>query len=145
MSADLSGAAGEPWLAIGLDLQLSTTSEGGRQTPVLFKEPLRYRPNWGLPAMTGQDQAGAPVLCSSASQVAPGAAARIVVIPLASHSLPLWRQVHDGDELRMFEGPRICGHATVLWTASTQRPLPAADQARFQAWVTSGQQRPEPA
>jgi hypothetical protein len=45
----------------------------------------------------------------------------------------------------MFEGPRICGHATVLWTASTQRPLPAADQARFQAWVTSGHQRPEPA
>jgi hypothetical protein len=95
--------------------------------------------------MTGQGQAGAPVLCSSASQVAPGAAARIVIIPLAGHSLPLWRKVHDGDELRMFEGPRICGHATVLWTASTQRPLPAADQARFQAWVTSGQQRPEPA
>jgi hypothetical protein len=49
MSADLSGAADEPWLAIGLDLQLSTTSEGGRQTPVLFGEPLRYRPDWGSP------------------------------------------------------------------------------------------------
>jgi hypothetical protein len=49
MSADLSGAADEPWLAIGLVLQLSTTSEGGRQTPVLFGEPLRYRPDWGSP------------------------------------------------------------------------------------------------
>jgi hypothetical protein len=71
----------EHWLAIGLDLTLVPTAQGGRRTPVLFAEPLRYRPNWGLPGMTGTDQTGAPVLCSSASPLAPGDSARAVIIP----------------------------------------------------------------
>jgi hypothetical protein len=107
---------------------------------VLLTEPLRYRPNWGLPSMTGMEQAGAPVLCSSASQIAPGGQARVVIIPLSDHALPLWRQVRVGDELRMFEGTRICGHATVLWATPTRRPLPAGDRARLRDWVSSGHQ-----
>lgn len=136
---------GDPWLALGLDLRLTTTAKGGRQTPVLLDEPFRYRPNWGLPGMTGRDQTGGPVLCSSARQIAPGGTARIVIIPLADESLPLWRQVREGDELRLFEGPRICGLATVIWTAPTRRPVPAADEARFRSWAASGGQPPEPA
>jgi len=41
---------GEQWLAIGLDLALVTTAEGGRQTPLLVTEPLRYRPTGDYPA-----------------------------------------------------------------------------------------------
>jgi hypothetical protein len=145
MSGNLPGAAGDPWLALGLELRLVTTADGGRQTPVLLAEPLRYRPNWGLPGMTGAEQAGAPVLCSSASQIAPGGQALVVIIPLSDHALPRWRQVRDGDELRMFEGARICGHATVLWAAPTRRPLPAGDRKRFRDWVSSWRERPESA
>jgi hypothetical protein len=45
MSRDLPGAAADPRLAFGLELRLVTTADGGRQTPVLLAEPLRYRPN----------------------------------------------------------------------------------------------------
>jgi hypothetical protein len=136
-------AKDEPWLAVGVDLRLIPTAEGGRRTPVLLDEPLRYRPNWGLAGMTGLDQVGGPVLCSSAAQVAPGESARVVIIPLAEQSLPLWRQVHDGDELRMFEGPRVCGLARVQWTEKTRRPVPEADHARYRAWAASDGRWPE--
>ena len=138
MAADDS----EPWLAIGLDLTLVSTGQGGRSTPIRFTAPLGYRPNWGLPGMTGTTQTGAPVLCSSASELAPGGTARAVIIPLTGTHLTEWRLPDPGDTLRMFEGPRICGHATVRWAATTHRPLPSADQARFCAWTTSGDDRP---
>jgi hypothetical protein len=145
MSGNPPSAANDPWLALGLELQLVTTADGGRRTPVLLAEPLRYRPNWGLPSMTGAEQAGAPVLCSSASEIAPGGLARVVIIPLSDHALPRWQQVRDGDQLRMFEGTRICGHATVLWTSPTRRPLSEGDRARFRDWTSSRSQRPESA
>ncbi len=72
---------GDSWLAIGLDLTLLPTTEGGRSAAIRFETPLGYRPNWGLPGMTGTDQTGAPVLCSSASPLAPGDSARAVIIP----------------------------------------------------------------
>ncbi len=141
MSVD--GSLGEPWLAVGLDLTLVPTGEGGRSTPLRVDTPLRYRPNWGLPGMTGTDQTGAPVLCSSASLLAPGEGARAVIIPLSDAHLVNWRLLDPGDTLRMFEGARICGHATVRWTENTSRPVPVSDEARFRAWANSSDDRPE--
>lgn len=136
---------GEYWLAIGLDLTLVPTAEGGRQTPVLLTDPLRYRPNWGLPGMTGTDQTGAPVLCSSAGTLAPGDSARAVIIPLTSAHMTEWRLLAEGDQLRMFEGPRVCGHAVVRWTENTSCPVPGTDEERFRAWANSSDDRPRPA
>jgi hypothetical protein len=132
----LHDVAGDPWLALGLDLRLTATAEGGRRTPIPFSEQFHYRSNWALPGMTGgQQTAGA-----STSELPPGGDARIVVIPLFDTELPLWRQVRDGDELQLLEGKRLRGHATVLWTAVTHRPVPADDQERFRAWTVSGGQ-----
>jgi hypothetical protein len=135
---------GQQWLAIGLDLTLVPTAEGGRKTPVLFTEPLRYRPNWGLPGMTGTDQTGAPVLCSSTGTLAPGDSARAVIIPLTDWHMTEWRLLNEGDTLRMFEGPRICGHAVVRWSENTSRPIPGTDKNRFSAWANSSDDRPRP-
>jgi hypothetical protein len=57
--------------------------------------------------MVATDQTGAPVLCSSASTLAPGESARIVVIPLTKAHLVDWRLLDPGDKLRIFEGPRL--------------------------------------
>jgi hypothetical protein len=135
----------QPWLAIGLDLTLVPTADGGRSTPVSLAAPLHYRPNWGLPGMTGTDQTGAPVLCSSASTLAPGAEARAVIIPLADAHMVEWRLFDPGDRLRMFEGSRVCGHAIVRWAENTTLPVPAIDEARFRAWANSSDDRPRPA
>jgi hypothetical protein len=132
----------DPWLAIGLDLTLVPAARGGRSTAIRFTPPLGYRPNWGLPGMAGTEQTGAPVLCSSDSELAPGGTARVVIVPLADAHVTEWHLLDPGDTLRMFEGSRVCGHATVRWTATTRRPLPPADQARFCAWTTSGDDRP---
>ena len=135
----------EHWLAIGLDLTLVPTSQGGRRTPLLLAEPLRYRPNWGLPGMTSTDQAGAPVLCSSAGTLAPGDSARAVIIPLTDFHMVEWRLLDEGDTLRMFEGPRVCGHAVVRWTENTSLPIPGTDEDLFRAWANSNDDRPRPA
>jgi len=140
----LADGPGEPWLAIGLSLTLVPTAAGGRQTPLLLAEPFRYRPNWGLPGMTGTEQTGAPVLCSSASVLAPGGSARVVVIPLTDAYMTAWCLLNQGDQLRMFEGPQICGNATVQWTQSITVPVPAADQARFLGWANSSDDQPGP-
>ena len=75
-------------------------------TPVSLDMPLGYRPNWGLPGMTGIDQTGAPILCCSGSRLSPGNSARAVVIPLTDAHMVEWRLLDQGDQLRMFEGPR---------------------------------------
>jgi hypothetical protein len=135
-------SASDPWLAIGLDLTLVPTAEGGRSAPVRFDTPLGYRPNWGLPGMTGTGQTGAPVLCCSATVLTPGGNARAVIIPLADAHLVEWRLLGQGDKLRMFQGPRVCGHATVRWAENTHRPVPPSDQARFRAWTQSSDDLP---
>jgi|HubBroStandDraft_2_1064218.scaffolds.fasta_scaffold222207_2 hypothetical protein len=38
MSGILPGAAGDPWLALGLELRLVPSADGGRQTPVLLAD-----------------------------------------------------------------------------------------------------------
>jgi hypothetical protein len=144
MNVSADDSPGEPWLAIGLDLTLVPTAEGSRSSPVHLDRPLGYRPNWGLPGMTGADQAGAPVLCSSASLLVPGGSARIVVIPLADALMVEWQLLDQGDKLRMYEGPRVCGDATVRWVENTSRPVPAIDDARFRTWASSSDDRPRP-
>lgn len=115
---------GETWIAIGLDLTLVPAAGGGRQTTLLLSEPYRYRPNWSLPGMTGTGQTGAPLLCSSPSTLEPGSSARVVVIPLTDAHMAEWRLLDQGDTLRMFEGARVCGHATVRWTRTPAARYP---------------------
>lgn len=144
-AADLTAVnPGEQWLAIGLDLTLVPAAEGGRQTPLLVTEPLRYRANWGLPGMTGTDQTGAPLLCSSAAALAPGDSARAVIIPLTDAHMSEWRLLDQGDRLRLFEGPRVCGHAIVRWSENTSLPVPSTDTDRFSSWANSSDDRPRP-
>jgi hypothetical protein len=140
--APADDSVGDPWLAIGLDLMLVPTEKGGRSTAIRFDAPFGYRPNWGLPGMTGTDQTGAPVLCCSASVLAPGESARAVIIPLTDASLVEWQLLGQGDELRMFEGARVCGHATVRWAENTRRPVSPSDQARFCTWTRSSDDLP---
>lgn len=95
--------------------------------------------------MTGTGQTGAPVLCSSAGTLAPGDSARAVIIPLTDWHMVEWRLLDEGDRLRMFEGPRVCGHAVVRWSENTSLPISSADEDRFRTWANSGDDRPRPA
>jgi hypothetical protein len=145
-AADLTSVMpGKQWLAIGLDLTVVPAAEGSRQTPLQVTEQLRYRANWGLPGMTGTGQTGAPLLCSSAGTIAPGNSARAVIIPLTDAHLSEWRLVGQGDRLRLFDGPRVCGHAVVRWSESTSLPVPSTDTDRFSIWANSGDDLPRPA
>jgi hypothetical protein len=136
-------SGGASWLALGLDLRLSTAAEGGRQNPLLLDTPFRYRPNWGLAGMPELEQIGAPVLYSSAVHLPPGGRAHVVIVPLAEQSLPLWRELRPGDTIRLYEGPRVCGLAMVVWVADTWRPMPDSDAIRFRDWVSGrGDWRP---
>jgi hypothetical protein len=145
-AADLTAVnPGEQWLAIGLDLTVVPTAEGSRQTPLLVTEPLRYRANWGLPGMTGTDQTGAPLVCSSAGTLAPGDSARAVIIPLTDEHMSEWHLLDEGSRLRLFEGPRVCGHAVVRWSESTSLPVPSTDIDRFSTWANSSDDLPRPA
>jgi hypothetical protein len=146
LAADLSTAKpGEQWLAIGLDLTPVIATEGSRQTSLLVMESLRNRANWGLPGMTGTDQVGAPLLCSSAWTLAPGASARAVIIPLADAHMSEWRLLGQGDTLRLFEGNQVCGHGVVRWSENTGLPVPSTDTDRFETWANSSDDLPNPA
>jgi hypothetical protein len=129
-----------PWLVFGVDLRLTTTEEGGRTKPLSAAPytPMQYRPNWRLPGMNHPDQVGAPVLCFEKFPLHPGDRTHAVIVPLASGSMPLWQRVNSGDELTMYEGPRVCGQANVLWIASTTLPLPSEDQEAFDSWCCGG-------
>ena len=108
------------WIALGLDLEL--LAESGRLTPVSLVEPLGYRPNWGLPSMTGVEQTCAPVLCGSPSDFPPGARGRVVIVPPYPWLLDEWHTVGVGDVLKAFEGPRLIGTGRVCWVRSTVSP-----------------------
>lgn len=129
----------DAWLALGLRLRLLTTAEGGRRKPLGLPdaqyERYQYRPNWGLPGMEGTDQLGGFVLTVSPFPVDLGETVRAVIVPLYPASMPLWRNLGVGDRLNMFEGPRVCGEATVEVVWETQRPLPDADADQFEDWA----------
>ena len=128
-----------PWLAFGIDLRLTTTAERGRTKPLLApSETFQYRPNWGLPKMKDREQVGAPVLCFGRMPLQPGEQTRAVISPFAPVSLPLWDVVNVGNELKMYEGAHVCGHATVVWIARTLRPIPTDDHDVFAGWCGGG-------
>jgi hypothetical protein len=122
-------------VAFGVDLRLTRTEDGGRRIPILFDVPYRYRPNWGLPSWRSGEQTGAPVLCASVAEAEPGLSVRVVIIPMFPS---FWRDVQVGDELRMYEGLRLCGLGAVLWAEPTRMPLPEQDEARFCSSVHEG-------
>ncbi|MFK0072210.1 hypothetical protein [Arthrobacter woluwensis] len=122
-------------LALGIELHLSTTGDGGRATSVTKglseAHRFKYRPNWGLPGWAVGEQAGAPVLAFSRSEVVPGHTVHAVIVPLAADKVPDWFKLAPGDLLRLYEGPRICGHATVTWVEASTWPMPSEAQDRF--------------
>lgn len=125
-------------LAIGLDLVLVPTGDGGRQTSLrsATDQLWSYRPNWQLPSMLQSEQTGAPVWRFSVPVLAPGERARAVIVPLFPDVLPRWRaEIVPGVRLPMFEGPRDCGHGTVRWMVETCVPLGEQDQGRFERWL----------
>jgi len=131
-----------PTVAIGINLRVVPTAEGGRDTPLFggsaVKTRFSYRPNWGLPGWADGKQAGAPVLGFSRQNIQPGDTVLAVIAPFFFEGVPPWRDVAPGDELRMYEGSRICGHATVMWVRPSTWPMAEEDQERFTRWVEPG-------
>ena len=125
-------------LALGLDLTLVGSEEGGRQTPLLNLPDAgwSYRPNWGLPSMTPPDQTGAPVLAFSQPEVAPGDRARAVIITPFPEMVDQWRrEVVPGVVLPMYEGSRVCGHGKVMWSVEVRLPLSEREETRLLQWL----------
>ena len=127
-------------LALGIHVKLVPTAEGGRATPLLGGHEVghrfTYRPNWGLPGWPDGDQTAAPVLGFSRSNIAPGENARAIIVPLF-REVGRWGDVNDGDELRMYEGSRVCGRARVCWVRATTWPMPLDEQDRLVQWLSS--------
>lgn len=128
-----------PSLAVGVELTLLTTAEGGRRNPIGGSEypACSYRPNWGLPGMTPPEQTGAPVQCFGHYPVMLGDAVRAVLIPMFPQEVPGWNELRGGEILPMYEGSRVCGRATVVWITEVALPLPESDAAGFAQWARS--------
>ena len=137
--ANLTDVTADSTFAFGLLLQLTTTEEGGRQAGLPGgaspKARFTYRPNWGLPHMTGDDQTGALVLGFSKEDIRPGDQVRVVIVPPFPAMLVEWSRVPVGAELRMYEGRRLCGRGMVLWKQDTQLPLLEQDENLFRQWL----------
>lgn len=129
-------------VAIGIDLSFVTTADGGRQNPLVrgFSVATRftYRPNWGLLGWADGEQTAARVLGFSREDIHPGETVRAVIVALFFGSVPAWKGVGPGDELRMYEGLRICGRGTVIWVKPSNWPMPEVDQVRFTRWLETG-------
>jgi hypothetical protein len=134
MVDDLTG------FAVGLELTLVPTSEGGRRSAVISGPGKSYRPNWGLPTMVPPDQTGAPVFAMSPAQLSPGERARAVILPPFPEIIPRWRrEVVPDVVLPMYEGMRVVGHGRVLWVAETDLVVSAPDEARVIRWLAGGE------
>jgi hypothetical protein len=124
---------------LGVHLWLTTSAEGGRSRGLgpFGNATLEYRPNWGFRGLDHpHEQAGAPVLCWETDLVEPGDWVRVVIVPM--YPAP-WHDIHDGDDLVMYEGARVCGRATVIWRADDVRwPLEQPDVQRFRYWAETG-------
>lgn len=122
---------------LGIRLTFTTTSEGGRSTPLLGgSDPssrFMYRPNWGLPGWASRQQSGAAVLGFATTDLNPGDTTLAVIVPLWAESVPEWWSIAPGDVLRMYEGPHVCGHAAVLWIDRTEAFRDADEQERLLA------------
>ena len=132
-----------PTVALGISLYVVRTAEGGRNTPLLggfaVKDRFRYRPNWGLPGWADGGQTGAPVLGFSRQDIQLGETVRAVIVPVFFEGVPAWRGVAPGDELRMYEGPRVCGRGTVVWVKPSTWPMQEEeDRDRLTRWLETG-------
>ena len=125
---------------LGIRLTLTTTAARGRSTPLLggseLSARLIYRPNWGLPDWSPGEQSGAPVLGFTSTDIHPGDSTLAVIVPLFAESVAEWWNVRTGQELRMYEGKRLCGRATVLWTDRTEAIRDVAEQERLLARIS---------
>ncbi|MBT2499391.1 hypothetical protein J7E25_09790 [Agromyces sp. ISL-38] len=121
--------------ALGVRLAFTATSAGGRQRSVLggnsIETRMQYRPNWGLPGWPDGDQTAGPVLGFSKSNISQGDTTEAVIIPLFAEQVPQWWEVGPGDAVRMYEGSRICGVATILWVDRTALTLTDAEAERL--------------
>lgn len=126
-------------IALGIELHLVPTAEGGRQTPLLGGcEPssrFTYRPNWGLPGWADGEQTAAPVLGFSRSDIQPGDDVRAIIVPLFAVEVAAWQDVAVGRALRMYEGSRICGRAVVIWVKPASWPMPKDDEEQLAGWL----------
>ena len=120
-------------IAIGIDLYLRTTSEGGR-AGWLAGGASGYRPDWRLQEMAEREVAGIAALHLPRGQVELGDSVRAVILSISPRSFLRWLGVREGDELSMMEGARVCGDATVLWIARGSGAWP---DARYLAWIES--------
>jgi hypothetical protein len=114
-----ASASESPGLIVGVQLHLRGTHDGGRRTPISAGR-FTYRPNWSRTHPDPARQSGAPVLCTNPATVAPGESCRAVIVPLHPR---FWHGLAVGDRLYLYEGPRLCGEATVLRIAEIARPL----------------------
>jgi hypothetical protein len=44
-------------------------------------------------------------------------------------------EVEPGVVLPMYEGPRVCGHGTVIWRTNIMLPLEEREEQRFLSWL----------
>ncbi|MEV6284298.1 hypothetical protein [Kribbella sp. NPDC051770] len=127
-------------LAIGVELHLVPTAEGGRDTALsgghALADRFAYRPNWGLPRWGPGEQTAGPVLGFSTTDIQPGESTRAVLVPTIPDHFPTWRMVQRGDVLRMYEGPRVCGLGTVVWVETASWPMPAYEQEKLTRWLS---------
>jgi hypothetical protein len=128
-------------LALGIDLDLVPTQDGGRATLLpgghARDSRFTYRPNWGLPGWPAAKQTAGPVLGFSRTDLRPGHSARAIVVALFLQHTAQWRDVGPDDVLRMYEGSRLCGHGRVAWVEPATWPLPDDEQDRLAAWLTA--------
>ena len=121
--------------AFGVRLAFTTTAAGGRQRPLLggssIETRMQYRPNWGRPGWPDGDQTAGPVLGFTKSGISPGETTEAVIIPMFADHVPQWWDVGPGDVLRMYEGSRICGIATILWADRTALRLTDLEAERL--------------
>ena len=126
-------------LAIGVDLELMSTQDGGRQRPLPggseVSSRFTYRPNWGLPGWPDVEQTAGPVLGFSRTDIRPGDRARAILATLFLDHVPAWWDVSAGDELRLYEGSRVCGLGRVRWVEPATWPMPEAEQSRLAEWL----------
>jgi hypothetical protein len=125
-------------IALGIDLRLTTREEGGRKRGLGPFDPMsfQYRPNWGFQGLElPREQEGAPVFSWSQGRVEPGDRVRAVIVPMFP---AIWTTVDAGTKLTMYEGGRVCGHATVVWRTKTIWPVPEEEYLRFDRWTKAG-------
>lgn len=129
-------------IALGIDLHFVSTAEGGRSTVLLGGNSpdhrFEYRPNWGLPGWVDGQQSAGPILGFSRTNIRPGDDVRAVLVPLFIETTWEWQDVQVGDNLRMYEGARICGRGIIRWIESSTWPMGNEDQGRFTEWLIAG-------